>query len=202
MPKSRKIQHSAQNKVRHEPARGERAALSSPNKTYQGVIFVNAKGMGYVEIPDSEEDIEIENQHMNTALHKDTVEISLLPLIRGRRQAGKVLKIVNRIRTRFVCTIAKDSLSPIAIPDERKFYTQIELPKNTSLPIGRKVLVEMTWNNPLFRPAGVVLEDLGQKGDNDVEMRSILLEKGFGSSFPEAVEAEAADIKRNSATDF
>ncbi len=139
---------------------------------------------------------------MNTALHKDTVEISLLPSIQGRRQAAKVSKIVERVRTRFVCTVAKDNSTPLAIPDERKFYTQIELPKNTTLPIGRKVLVEMTWNNPLFRPTGVILEDLGQKGDNDVEMRSILLEKGFGSSFPEAVEAEAAEIKRSAAADF
>ncbi|MEK7505789.1 MAG: ribonuclease R [Patescibacteria group bacterium] len=201
MQKPRRTPNRVKGNPEYRPARDERAALSNPKKTYQGIIFVNAKGVGYVEIPDSEEDIEIENQHMNTSLHKDTVEILLLPLIRGR-QAGKVLKIVTRIRTRFVCTIAKDGDTPIAVPDERKFYTQIELPKNTLLPVGRKALVEMTWNNPLFRPTGVILEDLGQKGDNDVEMRSILLEKGFGSSFPEAVEAEAADIKRNSAADF
>ena len=55
-----------------------------------------------------------------------------------------------------------------------------------------KVLVRIIkWDDPKKNPEGRIVKVLGKKGDNDAEMESIVLEKGFQMKFPPKVEKEA-----------
>ena len=61
-----------------------------------------------------------------------------------------------------------------------------------------KVYVKMlSWTNPKELPTATLVRVLGKKGVNNVEMESIVLEKGFEVGFPKAVEKEAEAIEKD-----
>ncbi len=80
-------------------------------------------------------------------------------------------------------------------------YATIIIPAEEArnLQSGTKVLASITWENPRDNPVGTIIKVLGEKGNNEVEMEAIVLEKGFVTGFPESVEQEAEELKKNSA---
>ena len=166
------------------------------NSNIEGQITVSRRGVGYVPNEAFEEDIEIQNDYINTALNRDTVEIALLPKVEGERLRGEVTKIIKRAKTQFVGTIEKkDGLSFLA-PDDQRMYMDIILPPDSDVEDGMKVLVKMTdWTDPKKNPEGKILEVLGKKGEHNVEMKAIVLGHGFDTGFPEDVEKTAKEIE-------
>ena len=162
----------------------------------QGQITVTRRGVGYVSHEDFEEDIEIPNDYINTALNKDTVEIILHPKVEGERLRGEVVKIVERSKTQFVGTIEKQDGLLFVAPDDQRVYMDIVLSPEEKVEDGMKVLVELThWTDTKKNPEGKILEVLGRKGEHNVEMRSIVLEHGFETGFPDEVEKAAKEIE-------
>ncbi len=166
------------------------------NSHIEGPITVSRRGVGYVPVEGFEEDIEIPNDYINTALNKDTVEIALLPKVEGERLRGEVVKIVERAKTQFVGTVEKkDGLSFLA-PDDQRMYTDIILSPEKEIEDGMKVLVQMEdWTDPKKNPEGKILEVLGKKGEHNVEMKAIVLGHGFDTGFPAEVEKNAKEIE-------
>ncbi len=166
------------------------------NSNIEGQITVSRRGVGYLPHEDFEEDIEIQNDYMNTALNKDTVEVTLHPQVAGERLRGEVVNIIERDKTQFVGTIEKkDGLSFLA-PDDQRMYMDIILSPSEKIEDGMKVLVEMAdWTDPKKNPEGKILEVLGKKGEHNVEMRSIVLGHGFETDFPADVEKAAKAIE-------
>ena len=169
----------------------------------EGQITVTRRGIGYVTMenpPADEEDIEIPNDYINTALNKDTVEIMLHPKIEGERLQGEVVKIIKRAKTQFVGTIEKQDGFLFVAPDDQRVYRDILIPTNNEIDLkledGVKILVELTqWNNPKKNPEGRVLQVLGRKGEHNVEMKAIVLSHGFETGFPAEVEKAAKEIE-------
>lgn len=175
-------------------------------KHITGTISTNRKGMGFVKNPQNEEqDILIEIGSLNTALNGDTVEVRLGDKNVYNQQTGTVVKVLERKRTKFVCTmdIYDDVLT--ALPDDKKAYSPIDLSPSDLEKVqrGDKIFVEIApWTDPEKRPQGKILKIIGSKGNNNTEMESIVLEKGFEIGFPAPVEAEAQEIERNKVTDI
>ncbi len=169
------------------------------------------------------QDPEIDAKHLNTAMHGDMVEILLHPKIGNRpssakgyggaRQTAEVTKIITRAKMRFagVLETSPDLRPPspdrrgaggevfFLKPDDTKMYTDILIPEPmlNGAKAGQKVFVEITsWIDPRKAPEGKVIKILGTPGDNNVEMHSIAMEKGFDSELPQRVHAEAEKIKR------
>jgi ribonuclease R len=160
-----------------------------------GSITVTRRGVGYVANEAFEEDIEIPNDYINTALNKDEVELMLHPKVEGERLRGEIIKIIKRAKTQFVGTIEKQDGLLFLNPDDQRVYMDILLPPNSDAEDGMKALVELThWNNHKKNPEGKIIEILGRKGEHNVEMRSIVLGHGFETGFPEDVEREAKEI--------
>lgn len=176
------------------------------DKIIEGIITTNRKAIGFVRLPDDPEtSIFIGEEFLNTALNGDTVEIKIHSKITPQGQTGEVLKIIKRARDKFVCIIDKRDDELRAYPDDKKAYASILLSKNdqVKVSIGDKVYVEMKeWTDPKKNPEGMILRILGKKGNNDVEMESIVLEKGFEVGFPNAVEKEADEIEKNKIKDI
>ncbi|MBI5420905.1 MAG: ribonuclease R [Parcubacteria group bacterium] len=169
----------------------------------RGVIGITVKGVGYVTTTEPGEDILIEPQFLNTALHGDEVEISLFPLVEEEKTSGEVVGIIKRAKTEFVGTVDKREGASIAfvLPDDKKMYKDIFLSPAESRKVHNdgKVLVEIKkWDDPKRNPEGRVIKVLGKKGDNNVEMESIVLEKGFQIKFPKNVEKEANALGKRS----
>ncbi len=168
----------------------------------KGVLKTSSKGKGFLETDLFEEDIEIPAEFLNTGLNNDEVEIALLPKVTGRRQTGEVIRIIKRGKTRFVGLAEKNKGVAFLIPDDRKMYINILIPSSDKLfkklSSGDKALVTITrWDNPQKTPEGKVVEILGKKGNHEVEIQSILLERNIDSTFPEHLKKEAEKIKEN-----
>lgn len=161
-----------------------------------GPISVNTKGVGFFD-PNPEEknrenNIEIQPQFVNRALHGDTVEVELTGEKIKNRIQGKVVKVISRAKDEFVGVIKKKDGKTFVIPDDQRLYVDIFLPENSKVNEEEKVLVKIVDWDTL---TGDVLKVIGHKGENNTEMESIVLEKGFRIEFPHSVELEAEKIK-------
>ena len=179
--------------------------MTNQNKqsVIKGIISVTSAGTGYVTAAGFDNDILIEQQFLNTALHGDEVEISIFPQMDKERLSGEVAKVLNRAKMEFVGTVDKRKGSSIAfiIPDDKKMYVDIFISPVESGKVKNnlKVLVQIKkWDDPKKNPEGKILKVIGKKGDNDAEMESIVLEKGFQTGFPPKVEKEAEMLEKRS----
>jgi len=170
--------------------------------TITGFITTISKGIGFIndETNPLPEDVMIEAGHLNTALNGDEVEVQLHPLVKGERQTGQVTRVINRAKDTFVGTLDIKKDTAFFTPDDRKAYTDFFIPlsKTSGAKDGDKVQVKLVrWDDPKRNPEGEVIRVLGKKGVHNVEMESIVLDKGFDTRFPPEVEAEAEQIEKN-----
>ncbi|MCW9054607.1 MAG: ribonuclease R [Candidatus Pacebacteria bacterium] len=172
---------------------------SQKENTIEGIISVTGRGIGYVTAEGFEQDIEIPEGSLNTALHGDTVEIVLLPKRADIRQQGEVLSVKERARTRFVGTIKRESGMYYLVPDERRMYADIVVTEGAeATPENTKVLVELSeWHDPRKNPHGKVIQVIGKKGEHETEMQAILIGHDVDTSFPADVETQALKIGEN-----
>lgn len=173
------------------------------NRTIKGVISTIAKGAGFIDNPDPKKDsIYIEPGFLNTALNGDTVEVALKEVSsRGKKEIqGEVVRVIERAKTAYVGVVAFEDSRCQIIPDDKKMYVRIHIPSKAAggLQNDDKVYVRLaSWTDPKKDPEGKILKILGKKGENDVEMESIVLDKGFAIGFPSEVEEEATQIGLN-----
>jgi ribonuclease R len=164
-----------------------------------GMIKINAKGFGFVDIPGRDDDIEIAPELLNTALHRDTVQIALRPGLRFGRKQGEVLEVMNRSKTRFVGTLEKENGFYFVRPDDHRVYMDFILEHTEGAdepPVGKKVSVDLIrWSSPKKNPLVRLVEILGPSGEHETAMRSIVAGQGFDYNFPPEVERQAEEIE-------
>lgn len=166
-------------------------------ETLTGHISTNSKGFGFFRSPELEDDIFIGPSDLNQALNGDEVTIK----ITGKTDEGPfgvVTEITNRAKTKYVGVVDSQSKACFVVLDDKKAYVDFYIPQNEQKNArhGDKVVVElMDWKKETKNPTGKIVEILGKKGDNDAEMRAIVIEGGFEGEFPPEVEAEARKIK-------
>jgi len=167
-------------------------------KIYEGVVFINTKGNGYVKTKELDDSIEIPNQHLLTSLHGDKVRA----IVNGKNEygnpIGEIVEIISRSKVGFSGTLAKDELGFYLIPSDPKIHIQMRIPNDALLGalLGDKVFTTITrWTDQQSLPVGEVLRVLGKPLENNAEMMGIALEKGFDENFPKAVLEEAEKLK-------
>lgn len=165
--------------------------------TVEGTIRISMKGVGYVEVEGMKEDIEVDPNFLGTALDGDRVELLLHSKIVGIRQGGEITKILFRNKMHFVGTLDRQGGTYVFIADDPRMYRPIIIPeqKTRGAKKGQKVFVSLEkWSDAKRDPLGAVVKILGKPGLHDVEMESIVLERGFDTTFDPDVLAEAANI--------
>ncbi len=170
------------------------------NDSYQsgitGVVDATSRGAGYIVSDQSEKDIYIAPQYMNRAMHGDTVEVELIAR-RKNKVEGKVIKIVERKTDHFVGTLDVKKNFAFLLLDNSRVNQDIFIPseKLNGGKDGQKALVKMTsWPKNVDNPYGEVIEILGNPGNNDTEMLSILLKNEFEIKFPQEVIEQAEGV--------
>lgn len=167
-------------------------------KVQQAVItgrFISTqKGFGFVEAEGLTEDLYIPEHCVGGAFHGDTVQASLLPGQRGKRQEAEIVGIVERGITQVVGVFEKNKNFGFVKPDNLKFSNDIFIPLERSKGAvdGHKVVVEITdYGKTNKKPEGKVIEILGHVNDPGVDIMSII--KGFAlpTEFPERVMNQA-----------
>ncbi len=173
----------------------------------QGIIHINMRAFGYVDVPDKEEDIEVPPELLNTALNGDTVIVVPKPKKRNGRIRGEVVEIVERAKTQFVGALEEEGGFIFVKPDDTRCYIDFILERseteNKELPMDQKVLVEMTrWTSSKKNPLAKIVEILGPAGTHETAMHSIVAGLGFNWNFPGEVEKQAHEIKEHAPTFF
>ena len=167
-------------------------------KTFTGPISINTKGVGFFDLDPNDKNkkdsVEIQPQFVNRALHGDTVEIILTGEKIKNREQGKITKVIKRAKDEFVGEVVVRDGKIFVVPDDKRLYVDIPLLPGEKAEDGNKVLVKITSWDTL---EGKIVKVIGKKGENNTEMESIVLEKGFRIEFPHTVEEEAENIKRD-----
>ncbi|MEX2052586.1 MAG: ribonuclease R [Candidatus Paceibacterota bacterium] len=173
-------------------------AKTKNGNRHEGSISISSKGTGYVSVEGIGEDFEISPHDLNTALHGDWVKIAPLGKSQSRQKA-EVLEIIRRHKASFAGVLEKENNAFFLKPDDIRMYTDILIPEQSlgNAKPGEKVFVKIiAWKDARKAPEGKVIKILGRPGDNDTEMYSIAIEKGFEAELSEEAEREATEIKR------
>ena len=162
----------------------------------QGRLSMNASGSAYLISNEIPKDIYLHKNNTNHALHLDNVKIKIIPG-NGRSIEGEVIEIVERFRTEFVGTLQISPNYAFFIPDSSKLPIDFFVPisKLMGATDGQKVIVRLTeWKHDAKNPNSEVVRILGNAGEHETEIHSILEEYGLPYDFEEDVIAEANTI--------
>lgn len=173
--------------------------MQNNQKSFEATIAVSkARKLGFIKNPETEKDIAIRLSDIKHALPGDTVRVILNGQKIEDMDQGVVIEIIKRAKTKFVGTISKTGANCFLIPDSQKVYVNIKLDANQAAKVAHddKAYVELdSWKDEEEQPFGKVLQVLGKKGVHEVEIRAIILEKGFDAEFQEAVLRDADEMK-------
>jgi ribonuclease R len=159
--------------------------------TISGEISITSYGSGYVSSENITKNIYIPKGNTNKSFNSDTVKVEITN-INPIQIEGKVVEILNRFKTEFVGTIQLTKEHAFFIPDNKRIITDFFIPLNKLMGAKNrdKVVVKLTsWQGR--NPNGKVIKILGEVGDNDVEIHSILEEYNLPYEFNNKVINES-----------
>jgi len=131
----------------------------------------------------------INKKNTLNSLHLDKVRVTTFTTDRGLE--AKVIEVVERFKTEFVGRVEIGKKSVFVIPDNSKINVDFYIKGGLKAENGQKVVVELTKWEDSKSPQGKIVKILGDSGDNNAEMNSIMLEYGLPIDFPQDVINES-----------
>ena len=170
-----------------------------PKKQYvEGTVDMKSTGKAYVILDDeSGEDVFIASNNTGQALHGDRVRVAMFPKRKDKKPEGEIVEVLQRKHTDFVGVLHISHGYVFVVPDMDSIPVGIFVPKGElhGAKNGQKVVVHLVdWPENSGNPFGEIVRVLGNPGENNVEMESILLAHDYPIEFPKEVEQEAAAI--------
>jgi len=162
----------------------------------KGILRMNKKGFGFVEVSGEEEDIFIAPDNINKALNNDTVIVEILNKNSGEKREGRIVKTLERDLSAIVGEIYFKKDKGYIIPDDKKLDIQLEIDRDKSHGAvdGHKVVVKILRNITKNRYKGEVVRIIGHKNDPGVDILSIVCKYEINDTFPEEVIEELDSI--------
>lgn len=161
--------------------------LFSDSNLRKGVLRVNKKGFGFVEVT-GEEDVFIPIDNMNDAIDEDLVAVEIVESKEDGKREGRIVRVIKRNVAHVVGEIYfKKGIGHI-IPDDKSLKLDIEIPpkKNMGSVDGHKVVVEIE-SIKKRKCIGKVIKILGHKNDVGVDIISIVEKYEIKYEFDEEV---------------
>ena len=173
--------------------KGTRYAIPRELGLVTGRLQVNPKGFGFV-IPSSGEggDVYIHKENMSNAMHGDTVVARLLhgERRRGRRvigREGKIIKVIERGSDTIVGTLSRSRKFYYVVPDNPRIQNDIYIAPGDrgGAKVGQKVVARITeWATRHLNPEGEVVRVLGEAGEPETDILSIIHQHDLRTEFP------------------
>lgn len=170
----------------------------------EGPINISTKAVGYVKLKDLGVSVEVQKEALNRAFHSDIVKVEILSVPKDANPTGKVVDISKRSKFGYAGTLTIEASRFCLSTNDGRMYTPIyiETADLNGAKEGDKVFCYITeWSNPLESPRGKVVRILGKPLENNAEMISLALEKGFNDTYPEEVLKEAREISEHGITE-
>ena len=164
----------------------------------EGVFRGNEKGSGFVKIEGEEDEVFIPSISTNGALNGDKVQIVIYKKKEeDRRAEAKIVKILKREKETVVGIFQKSRNYGFVVPDDKKFGTDIFIPKNKCKEAKNndKVIAKITkYPKDRKNAEGEITEVLGNINQAGIDMLSVIKEFDLPNEFPSFVKKEAENI--------
>ena len=176
---------------------GENAyTLNTKGQVQEGVFVRKSNGKNSFIPDDGGTPIFISERNSMSALNGDRVKVQYFARRRNHIKEGMVIEILQRKKETFVGRLQVEPEIAFLITQENLFVHDILIPKkalNGGKTDDRAVVKITKWPDADHKNlVGEVIDILGQAGNNDVEMNTILAQYGLPYKYPKKVE-EAAD---------
>jgi ribonuclease R len=166
-------------------------------KPISGIVDMKQTGKAYIISDQAQEDIYIAPNNTYHALNGDKVKVRLFPLRKGKKVEGEIVEIIERNKKQFVGIVEISKNYAFLIPDDNTVPVDIYIQASglKGARNGNKAVAIITdWPEHSKNPFGEIIEVLGNPGEHEVEMKSILADFDFPLRFPEKVVREADEI--------
>ncbi len=155
-----------------------------------GILRANKRGFAFL-IPDQTiDDIYINPENLNSAVHGDRVIVRVDQKKGRRKREGTVLTILKRGQNRLLGTLRREHKRYFVIPDDDRFLktVQVTAADLKQAQPGDKVVVEIEkWAKGNRPSRGIIAERLGRPGSPQTEKLTFKYKFDLPGDFPPAV---------------
>lgn len=180
-----------------KPSKGKHQQDVGKFRTFEGTLDITRSGMGFVIVPGSANDIMVRPSDFNTALHGDTVRVTIKGdgLKRGRQQ-GEIKEVLKRRQLEFAGKLQLNENFAFFIADVDKPMPDIFIPLDKTKNATEKdtVVVRIVEWQKNKKPVGEVVHVMDASDESDFAMKQILMENGFPMNFSEEALEESERI--------
>ena len=180
--------------------KGKIMTPESLNMVY-GTYTSTSKGFGFVIVENDDiygkQDIFIHEKNSNGAMHKDKVLCQIIESDTGKRPEGVIIKVLDKGFKHIVGTFEQSKSFGFVIPDEKRIYKDIFIPKKYTMGAvtGHKVVVEIIKQaEEGKKPEGKVTEIIGHINDPGVDILSIIKQFDLPTDFDDLVYKQIENI--------
>ena len=172
--------------------------LNTKGQVQEGTFIRKSNGKNSFLPDDGGTPIFVSERNSMWATNGDRVKVSFMARRKKHIKEAQVIEILQRSKDQFVGRLRVDRNMAYLITPENTFVHDIIIPKR-KLKGGKdndKAIVKiMQWPDAEHKNLiGEVVDVLGQTGNNDVEMNTILAQYGLPYVYPKAVEEAAERI--------
>lgn len=172
--------------------------LNTKGQVQEGTFIRKSNGKNSFLPDDGGTPIFVSERNSMWATNGDRVKVSFMARRKKHIKEAQVIEILQRSKDQFVGRLRVDRNMAYLITPENTFVHDIIIPKR-KLKGGKdndKAIVKiMQWPDAEHKNLiGEVVDVLGQTGNNDVEMNTILAQYGLPYVYPKAVEEAAEKI--------
>ena len=163
----------------------------------KGLMRVNKKGFGFVEVDNLDDDIFIAQDDMNGAIHDDIVLVEITSKMNLDRLEGRVLKVLERKNDRYIGLIKFDSkgIGHITLDDSKIKLDIIVKPEDSMHAVeDHKVVVNLGKKLGDDKYEGKVVEIIGHLTDPGIDILSIIYKYNIGIDFSEETKKQLLEI--------
>lgn len=157
---------------------------------YEGQIEFLTSGNANITIGTKE--LFIHKKNTLNSLHLDKVKVQVNR--RGNKLEASVVETIERFKKQFVGRVQIGKKSIFVIPDNNKIVVDFFIKGKTKAKDSQKVVVELINWEGTKSPQGKIVKVLGDSGDNNTEMNSIMYEYALPIDFPKEVLLESESI--------
>ena len=181
--------------VRALPGQRYRAKQGGTRETREGIVRVHPRGFGFVVSPSLPDDVYVQPDALNGAMHRDTVRVEVMSRS-SRGLEGRVLEVLERANARVQGVLRKVGRSAWLEVDDARVRGPVVLHGALEGEDGDAAVVEIVRfpESADENPEGRLLAALGVPGHPDVETRKILLRQGIEESFSPEVKKHVAEV--------
>jgi ribonuclease R len=154
---------------------------------YEGQIEFSTNGNASLVVEDKE--VFIYKKNTANSLHLDKVKVQIFKA--ERKLEGKVIEVISRFKTEYVGRVQIGKKTIFVVPDSNKIPVDFYIKGGLKAEHNQKVVVELIKWEESKSPQGKITRVLGDSGDNNTEMNSIMIEYGLPIEFPQDVINES-----------